>query len=160
LPKLPKLPKLSKAPKRASRECLAVLLVALSASLVAGCSQKKVEECNQLAGVINDGLDKLEARPAPAGEGNGVAELTGLAEAMDQLGQGAAKVTVTQPELQKIAADYQAMTKDVAQAARDMAAAATAKDEKKLAAAEASLQAAVKKEDPLVTELNRFCHAE
>lgn len=146
--------------KRAFRECLAVPVFALCLLSVAGCAHKKVEECNLLAGVINDGLDKLEARPAPAGESNGVAELTSLAEAMDQLGQGAAKVTVTQPELQKIAADYQTMTKEVAQAARDMAAAAQAKDEKKLAAAEASLQAAVKKEDPLVTELNRFCHAE
>lgn len=139
------------------------LALASSLGLVAllpACSQKKTEECNQLATVINEGLDGLEKRPPPAAEGTGVAELKSLAEAMDQLAVGAAKVTLTLPELQKIATDYQTMTKEVAQAARDMAAAAEAKDEKKLATAEVSLQAAVKKEDPLVTELNRFCHAE
>jgi len=46
-----------------------------------------------------------------------------------------------------------------AKAAHEMAAAATAKDGEALEAAQAALQRAVVREDPLVDGLNEFCKA-
>jgi hypothetical protein len=55
--------------------------------------------------------------------------------------------------------EYRDMALGGAKAARDMAAAATAKDGEAIEAAQAALQRAVVREDPLVDGLNEFCKA-
>ena len=136
-----------------------VSLLVLMASAV-GCADKRVDECNRLVAVINGGIEKLEQRPAPPADGTGVAELETLAKAMEEVTASTSQVELTLPELKKIAEDYQAMTRDVAAAAKEMAAAANAKDEKRLSTAEIALQTTVKREDPLVTDLNKICQSE
>jgi len=122
------------------------------------CGQKKISECNQLIEVINKGVESLNKSPKGA-DPTGAADLKSMADSMDKVAADAAKVELTIPDLKKYSADYQTMAKDVAKAARDMAAAAEAKDLAKINAAQASLDKAVKQEDPLVDSINKFCQA-
>ncbi|TKD00807.1 hypothetical protein [Polyangium fumosum] len=132
----------------------AALLVGATA-----CGQKKVGECNQLIEVINKGVESLNKTPKGGTDPTGANELKSMADAMDKVAADAAKVELTIPDLKKYSTEYQAMAKDVAKAARDMAAAAEAKDLAKINSAQAALDKAVKQEDPLVDSINKFCQA-
>ena len=124
-----------------------------------GCGQKKINECNSLIQVINTGVQNLEKGGKFSGDANGVGELKSMADAMDKVAADAAKVDITIPELKKYSSDYQAMAKEVAKAAREMAAAAEAKDANKINTAQTTMEKAVKQEDPLVDSINKFCQA-
>ena len=125
----------------------------------AGCGQKKINECNALIQVINTGVQNLEKGGKFSGDPSGVGELKSMADAMDKVAADAAKVELSIAELKKYSADYQAMAKEVAKAAREMATAAEAKDANKINAAQAAMEKAVKQEDPLVDSINKFCQA-
>jgi len=134
----------------------------LGAALLVGataCGQKKVTECNQLIEVINKGVESLNKSPKGGADPTGANELKGMADSMDKVAADAAKVELTIPDLKKYSTEYQTMAKDVAKAARDMAAAAEAKDLAKINSAQAALDKAVKQEDPLVDSINKFCQA-
>lgn len=124
---------------------------------VTGC-QKKSNECNQLIEVINKGVDNLNKMPKTA-DPTGAADLKTMADTMEKLATDASKVELTVPELKKFSGEYQTMTKDIAKSARDLAAAADAKDPAKINAAQAALDKATKAEDPLVDSINKFCQA-
>jgi hypothetical protein len=114
----------------------------------------KAEQCTALIKVINAGTEILETGGKADG---GVGELRSMADTMDKMGADAAKVEVTIVELKTYAAEYQTMAREVAKAARDMAAAAEAKDAKRINAAQAAMDAAIKKEDTVVDAINKFC---
>ncbi len=124
-----------------------------------GCSQRKIAECNALITAINSGVTGLEKTPRADTDPSGAAELKALASAMDRIAAETGGVLVTLPEVRKFAGAYQKMAKDIAKAERDLAAAAESRDMGKRAAAEQALDLAVKQEDPLVEDLNRFCQA-
>lgn len=124
-----------------------------------GCGQKKINECNNLIQVINAGVQNLEKGTKAPGDESGVTELKAMADSMDKVATDASKVEITIPELKKYATDYQNMARDVAKAAREMAAAAQAKDMTKLNSAQAAMEKAVKQEDPLVDSINKYCQA-
>jgi hypothetical protein len=139
---------------------MAALVVGAGAlALAAGCGQSKISECNALIEVINKGVQSLEKGQKAGSDPSGVSDLKSMADAMDKVAADAAGVKLTIPELQKYSTDYQTMAKEVAKAARDMAAAADAKDPDKINAAQASMEKAVKQEDPLVDSINKFCQA-
>jgi hypothetical protein len=126
---------------------------------VTACGQKKITECNNLVQVINTGVQGLEKGGKVPSEDGGVTDLKSMADAMDKVAGDAARVELTVPELKKFSGDYQLMAKDVAKAAREMAAAAQAKDMKKMSDAQAAMEKAVKQEDPLVDSINKFCQS-
>jgi hypothetical protein len=128
-------------------------------ALASGCGQSKITECNALIEVINKGVQSLEKGQKASSDPSGVNDLKAMADAMDKVAVDAAGVKLTTPELQKYSTDYQNMAKEVGKAARDMAAAAEAKDPDKITAAQASMEKAVKQEDPLVDSINKFCQA-
>lgn len=123
----------------------------------AGCSQKKLTECNALITVINSGVQAIEKTPKAESDPTGVSDLRAMAEAMDKVAAATGNVSVTIPEIRKFSADYQKMVKDIAKAERDLAAAAQERDQPKRSMAEAALDAAVKQEDPLVDTINKYC---
>ncbi|MEJ7727840.1 MAG: hypothetical protein WKG00_01350 [Polyangiaceae bacterium] len=122
-------------------------------------ARSKAAQCNALIQVVNSGVQNLEKGNTLSGDRTGAAELKAMANAMDKVAADAARVETTIPALTKYAADYQAMAKEVAKAARNMAAAAEAKDADKINAAQAAMEKAVKQEDPLVDRINKFCQA-
>jgi hypothetical protein len=136
---------------------------------LAGCGQKKITECNGLVTVINAGVVSLEKAPKNEADPTGVSDLRAMADSMDRVGGEAAAVQLTLPELKKLRDDYQRMAKDIAKAerelataAQDQAAAGSDPDKKaqsltRRTAAEATLDTAVKQEDPLVDSINKFC---
>jgi hypothetical protein len=137
----------------------ALLVGAGLLALASGCGQSKISECNALIEVINKGVQSLEKGEKASADPTGVADLKSMADAMDKVAADAAGVKLSIPELQKYSSDYQAMAKEVAKAARDMAAAAEGKDPEKINAAQATMEKAVKQEDPLVDSINKFCQA-
>jgi hypothetical protein len=122
-----------------------------------GCAQKRVAECNALILVINTGVQGLEKTPKTENDPTGVSELKAMAERMDKVAVETASVPVTLPEVKAMSVAYQKMAKDIARAERELASAAESRDAAKRSAAEQSLDAAVKQEDPLVDSINKFC---
>lgn len=132
--------------------------------LAAGaCGAKKVTECNNLITVINKGVSDLDkgtkTEPKAEGDASGIAEMKALAGSMDKIAEEASKVELSLPELKKFSADYQAMAREVATHAREMAAAAEAKDADKVKKAQEAMEKAAKQEDPIVDGINKFCQA-
>lgn len=138
-------------------EILGGVLVMVIALGGAGCGQKKAVECQGLVQVINTGVQSLEKQDKFEGDASGIAALKAMADVLDKLAVDASKVQLTAPELQGYAGEYQAMAREVSRSAREMASAAEAKDEKKLGAAQAAMEKAVKQEDPLIDNINKFC---
>ncbi|WP_437783964.1 hypothetical protein [Sorangium sp. So ce1097] len=139
---------------------LAALVAALGLVVGAGgCGQNKVSECNALIEVINKGVQSIEKGTKAGTDQGGSSELKAMADAMDKVAADAAQVKLTTQELQKFSSEYQAMAKDVAKAARDLATAADANDAEKSNAAQAAIEKAIKQEDPLVDNINKFCQA-
>lgn len=132
--------------------------IALAAAMT-GCGQKKVAECDTLVKVINAGVIRLEKAPKNESDPTGIADLKAMAEAMDKVATDTAAVQLTVPELKKVRDDYQKMAREIAKAERELAKAAEDRNAPKRTAAEAALEAAVKAEDPLVDQLNKFCQA-
>ena len=128
-------------------------------ALATGCGSTKVAECNGLVQVVNAGVTSVDKQPKPTEDPTGVLGLRALADVMDKVAVDAAKVALTVPELKKLSADYQSMARDVGKSARDMAAAADAKDIPKVNAAWAALEKAYNREEPLVEELNKLCQS-
>jgi hypothetical protein len=123
-----------------------------------GCAQKRVAECNALITVINTGVQSLEKTPKTENDPTGATGLKAMAERMDKVAVDTANVPVTLPEVKRFSSEYQKLAKDIAKAERELAAASEGTgDAAKRSAAEQSLDAAVKQEDPLVDSINKFC---
>lgn len=138
-----------------ARHLVAVLLV-LSAT---GCGeQKKVKECNTFVGAVNAGVDRVTKTISTVPDsGAAVSELRSLADEMDAISGETKKVALSLPDLQDISTRYQAMVTDIAAAARELAVAVDSVDRENMTKAQATLDQAVKREGPLVEELNKFC---
>jgi outer membrane murein-binding lipoprotein Lpp len=137
-------------------------MVALSLLLLgAGCGdQKKVKECGAFVQVVNAGVDRvLKGMSVAADGGAAVGELRSLAEEMDAIAQETAKVELSLPELQQLSKDYQGMVTEVATAARELAQAVDNVDVEKMGKAQTRMDTAVKREDPLVESINKFCQS-
>jgi hypothetical protein len=117
----------------------------------------KETQCNALIGVINDGVMRLESTTHGMADSSGIGDLNRMADTMEETAGIAAKLQLTDPELVRLGGEYVTMARDVVRAARRMGMAAQAKDATAIAAAHRDMEAAVKREDPLVDELNRFC---
>ena len=109
--------------------------------------------------MINAGVVSLEKAPKNEADPSGVSDLRSMADAMDKVAADAASVQLTLPKLARLRDDYQKMAKDIAKAERELAAAAQARDVARRQAAEGTLDAAVKQEDPLVDQINQLCQA-
>lgn len=135
-----------------------IVLFALSLS-VSGCGeQKKVKECNSFVTVVNSGVDRVTKSINTAPDsGAAVNELRSLADEMDAIGAETKKVPLTLPDLQKLSERYQTMVSDIAASARELATAVDNVDRENMTKAQATLDQAVKREGPLVEELNKYC---
>jgi hypothetical protein len=142
--------------ERASRLGWVVLL---SAASLTGCGeQKKIKECNALVSVINAGVEKIQKGTSPSPDaGTAVADLRALAEEMDGIAGEAGKLEPTLPDLQNLNKDYQGMAAEVAAAARDLANAVDNVDVEKMSKAQERMDQAVKREDPIIDAINKFC---
>ncbi len=136
-----------------------ILALCLLAAATAGCGQKKLVECNAMVQVINSGVVALEKTPKSESDPTGVTDLRAMADAMDKVAVEAGAVQLTLPELKKLRDEYQKMVKDIAKAERELAAAAQEKEPARRTAADGALDAAVKQEDPLVDQINKYCQA-
>ncbi len=120
--------------------------------------KKKTEECQAFVGAINEGVDKIYKTMSGAPDaGESVAELRALASEMDNVTKQIEKVALSTPELQKLAQRYQELGKDVAASARELADATDAVDVEKINKLQTRMEEAVKREDPLIDDLNKFC---
>lgn len=129
----------------------------LLGAVACGCGQKKLTECNALVQVINTGVVSLEKAPKNEADPSGISDLRAMADAMDKVGAEAASVQLTTPELKKLRDEYHKMAKDIAKAERELASAAQERDTARRSTAEGTLDAAVKQEDPLVDQINKYC---
>lgn len=103
-----------------------VIAVAVFVAAVAGCSQKG-PECEAVTKVINPAAEKLKAAGNAKGDkaADQIKTMNDIATTSDGVAGDLAKLKLTVPELQKHSADYQAMARGLAGAAREMAQAAT-----------------------------------
>ncbi len=125
----------------------------------AGCGeQKKVKECNTFVSAVNAGVDRVtKTINTVPDSGAAVNELRSLADEMEAISAQTKKVQISLPTLQKMSERYQAMVTDIATSARELAVAVDHVDRENMTKAQALLDQAVKREAPLVEELNKFC---
>jgi len=136
---------------------LSVLPVVVALGFLA-CTATKKNECGTLVSVINAGLEQLEnGQQQRKNDPTGTVELRAMAAVMDQAAVSTAKLSLATPELKSLANRYEAMSKDIAKNARELADAAEKKDLDKLGKAQNALNDALKLEDPIVDDLNKFC---
>jgi hypothetical protein len=139
-----------------------VTLLALPGVLATtGCGAiKKASECKALVTSINAGVTSLEAigKGKSGNDSAVVGNLRKMADGYDKLGADTAKIEITTPELKKQAADYAALSKKSAQAARDFAAAIEAKDAQKARAAEKEFDKLADEEGKLADAMNKTCN--
>lgn len=136
-----------------------MLALLLLAAATAGCGHKKMAECKLLVDQVNDGVVGLEKAPKNEADPSGVSDLRAMAEAMDKIAAKASGLQLTLPKLVRLRDEYAKMAQDIARAERELAGAAQDRDAARRTAAEATLDAAVKQEDPLVDQINQFCQA-
>ncbi|WP_437878149.1 hypothetical protein [Sorangium sp. So ce513] len=110
--------------------------------------RNKVSERNALVAVANNGVYSIEKGTKTGADQGGSGALRAMADAMDKVAADAALVKLTTPELKRFSSEYQAMAKDVAKAARDLAAAADANDAEKSNRAQAAIEKVIRQEDP------------
>jgi methyl-accepting chemotaxis protein len=136
-------------------------LLALAIPCLTSCAeQTKIKECNALVGVINAGVEKIQKGTTLSPDaGTAVTELRTLADEMDAIAKAAEAVELSIPELKKFSQDYKDMAIEVAASARELAQAVDNVDMEKMTKAQTRMDRAVKREDPLVEEINKFCHA-
>ena len=126
---------------------------------VGGCGEhKKVTECNALVGVVNAGIEKVQKVTTGAADAGTVAgDLRAVADTLDETAAAVGNVSLSIGDLQGFANDYASVAKAVAGAARAVAAAGEKADEAAMQTAQVELDAAVRREDPLVEAINGFC---
>lgn len=116
-------------------------------------------ECGALTQVINEAVDDLERSSEAGDDQDAKIALLAMADRMDEIAADAAQLKLTIRELQKLSSEYQAMAKDIARAARELATAADANDMDRSSAAQIAVEDAISQEDPIIDRLNRFCQA-
>jgi chromosome segregation ATPase len=125
---------------------------------ISGCGATKQTECTALIEVVNAGLKDLENGQQQAkNDPSHSAEVRAMAAAMETAAAKAAELSFTIPELRELSQRYQTMAKNVAKFAREIGDASDKKDMDALGKARTALNDALKQEDPIVDDLNKFC---
>ncbi len=138
--------------------CIAVGVTLFSLATTACNPGKKVNECKGLIEVINAGVEGIRKSTSVTPDaGAAVAELRLLADAMEKIADDTGQVELSLPELTSQAGEYQKMAREVATAARELATAVEEVDMKKMTDAQSRMEKAVKREDPLLEGINKFC---
>jgi hypothetical protein len=123
-----------------------------------GCDGPKFAECEKLMGVINTGLDQIEANQQQLkNTPDRIAELRAMADSLDKLAENAGAVKLETPELRELSTRYQKMAKEASNQARLLAEAESAKKVDEVKKAKSALNDAIKLEDPIVADLNKTC---
>ena len=80
---------------------LVPIALVLTASAAGGCGASRVNECNEVIGIVNGGLKKLEEGSAKpdADKAEKIAYLRSMAATMDKLSEDLGKAKTTIPEL-------------------------------------------------------------
>lgn len=105
-------------------DAAAMFVAFLVASFGAPACSKKAPECSAFIDVINRDGEALKRASVPSAKGSSkemAMTMRATADAADKLAADVAKLSLTEPELQKISTAYQSMAKDAAGAARDLA---------------------------------------
>lgn len=149
---------------RTSSSFVSGLITALSCACLCsglvGCGPSKVAECTELNSKINAGVEKIEKTTTGKGDQEASpADLKAMADTMEKIAEDLTKAKTTIPELKDYSKKYQEMSKTIAKAARDTAAALEAKDPEKVTKAQEALEKATQPEEALVEGINKFCDA-
>lgn len=131
-----------------------VLVLGAIAALAIGCGSPRRDECRTLSTMINATADRVEKAQASPLDPSG---LKALADALDKSAGESDALKLTVPELQKQAKAYAALTRQVAQTAREMAAGGEAGDITKAEAANQAMEKAIANEPALLAEVNKLC---
>jgi hypothetical protein len=117
----------------------------------------KVTECNQIIRVINPVVERIkDATQASAAE-DGTKMFIEVAVIEEAAAADLAALHLTTPEVEKYSRDYQAMSREISTASRNLAAALKSDDDTKRSDALKRFTDANEKEGPIVDGLNKFC---
>ena len=132
--------------------CVALALV--------GCGNARQGECSRLISAVNGGLTQLEAAQQQVkNDPTRTNELRSMADVMDKTAVDTAAIELTTAELKQLSQRYQTMAKDTAKNAREVAIAYEKHDAEGQRKAQIALNDALKLEDPIIDDINKFCGA-
>jgi hypothetical protein len=115
----------------------------------------KVSECTALVRLVNAGVQRVDSRLARTSDPT--EELDATASAVEDLAKEIGRLPLREPQLLRLASDYQSMARALASGTRDLVGAVRQGDEGEKARAKETIKAAVAQEPPIVDQINVFC---
>jgi len=133
------------------------LVVVAALAPAVGCGRSKVTQCNALVGSMNGGVQAVQKIDNVSTDPKSAGALRQMGDALEKASGEAAKVDLSIGDLKTLRDQYVTLSKETAQAARDMATAAEAKDKEKIASINQALEKHAATEQTLVDSVNKFC---
>lgn len=112
-------------------------------------------ECKALVELVNSGVQRVDSKLSATADP--AEELRATAVAVDELVVQIGKLPLHEPQLKRLASDYQSMARALASGTRDLAGGVREGDRDLVARAQETIKAAVAQEDPIVDQINVFC---
>lgn len=127
---------------------------------LAGCGRTKAAQCNRLIAAANAQEERLRPQMNAAGESGDSAQIDTLATAFERSGREIAAVPLTDPQLQGLSRQYQAVITRFVTVSRSMAAAARAQNAEGIQQAIPQLTAIENDSNGVIDRINRYCGAQ
>jgi hypothetical protein len=115
----------------------------------------RMSECKALVQLVNAGVQRVDSRLTRTKDPTD--ELRATATAVEELVNEIGRLRLSEPQLVRLAHDYQSMARALASGTRELAGAVAQADEDEKARARETIKAAVAQEDPIVDQINVFC---
>ena len=118
----------------------------------------KAAQCGALVKAINNNVARMEKiERSPRTDAGPTAPLLAMAAAMSKAEKEVGEIVFTIPKLKALSKQYSDMASDVSKGAHNFITAIEQIDAKAMGKAQRTLETAVKREDPIVEEVNTFC---
>ncbi len=137
----------------------ALLLAIASPGAVAGCGNAKAAQCNRLIAAANAQEERLRPQMDATSQSGDPAQIDVLAAAFERAGREIATVQVSDPQLQNLSRQYQAVITRFVAVSRTMAAAARAQNAEGIQAAVPQLAQIEAQSNGVIDRINQYCGA-
>ena len=137
-------------------------IIALGLVMSAGtaCNRTKVAQCNRLIQTVNQQEERLRPQMNQTSQSGDPAQIDALAAAFERSGREINSVQLTDPQLQNLSRQYQAVITRFVTVSRAMAAAARAQNPEGIQAAMPQLTAIENESNAVTDRINQYCGAQ
>lgn len=146
--------------RTARSPALAFTLALTSLAIASGCGRTKAAQCNRLISTANAQEERLRPQMNTTSQSGDPTQIDALAAAFERSGREIAGVQLTDPQLQTLSRQYQAVITRFVTVSRAMAAAARAQNVEGIQNAIPQLTQIENESNGVIERINRHCGAQ